>query len=395
MKINLPHLFVEINNLNYKFIVVQLDENHNLKIIEKFILPNNEIKMNKLQNFQEANKIIKFNIEKIEGKVDFIFKDIVLIIGNLEQTCVSLSAYKRLNGSQVLKENISYILNSLKHVLSQTEKEKTILHIFNSKSILDGNENKNLPIGLFGNFYIHELSFILVDLNELKNIRNMFSKINLNINKIILKDFCEGTQLINNNENIETFLKIEINKNQSETFLFENSSFKFSEKLTFGTEIIYRDIKKICLINENIIKNFLEKNSNETKDFDHDDLLEKNFFEKESFRKIRKKLIFDVLNARVEEILEILYLNNINLNKISKNNVKVFIAIEDKLLEKYFFNYLSKKNIEPLILNNFDEESSIKNIVNLLLYGWKKEAVPVVQTKKSLITRVFNYFFGR
>ena len=395
MKINLPHLFVEINNLNYKFIVVQLDESHNLKIIEKFILPNNEIKMNKLQNFQEANKIIKFNIEKIEGKVDFIFKDIVLIIGNLEQTCVSLSAYKRLNGSQVLKENISYILNSLKHVLSQTEKEKTILHIFNSKSILDGNENKNLPIGLFGNFYIHELSFILVDLNELKNIRNMFSKINLNINKIILKDFCEGTQLINNNENIETFLKIEINKNQSETFLFENSSFKFSEKLTFGTEIIYRDIKKICLINENIIKNFLEKNSNETKDFDHDDLLEKNFFEKESFRKIRKKLIFDVLNARVEEILEILYLNNINLNKISKNNVKVFIAIEDKLLEKYFFNYLSKKNIEPLILNNFDEESSIKNIVNLLLYGWKKEAVPVVQTKKSLITRVFNYFFGR
>ncbi len=395
MKINLPHLFVEINNLNYKFIVAQLDENHNLKIIEKFILPNNEIKMNKLQNFQEANKIIKFNIEKIEGKVDFIFKDIVLIIGNLEQTCVSLSAYKRLNGSQVLKENISYILNSLKHVLSQTEKEKTILHIFNSKSILDGNENKNLPIGLFGNFYIHELSFILVDLNELKNIRNMFSKINLNINKIILKDFCEGTQLINNNENIETFLKIEINKNQSETFLFENSSFKFSEKLTFGTEIIYRDIKKICLINENIIKNFLEKNSNETKDFDHDDLLEKNFFEKESFRKIRKKLIFDVLNARVEEILEILYLNNINLNKISKNNVKVFIAIEDKLLEKYFFNYLSKKNIEPLILNNFDEESSIKNIVNLLLYGWKKEAVPVVQTKKSLITRVFNYFFGR
>ena len=119
MRINLPHLFVEINNLNYKFFVVQLDENHNLKIIEKLILPNNEIKMNKLQNFQEANKIIKFNIEKIEGKVDFIFKDIVLIIGNLEQTCVSLSAYKRLNGSQVLKENISYILNSLKTKINE------------------------------------------------------------------------------------------------------------------------------------------------------------------------------------------------------------------------------------------------------------------------------------
>ena len=50
----------------------------------------------------------------------------------------NISGFKRLNGSQVLKENISYILNSLKLTITENEKQKTILHIFNSKSILDG-----------------------------------------------------------------------------------------------------------------------------------------------------------------------------------------------------------------------------------------------------------------
>ena len=42
---------------------------------------------------------------------------------------------KKLNGSQILKENISYILNSLKLTISEIEKDKVILQIFNSKSI--------------------------------------------------------------------------------------------------------------------------------------------------------------------------------------------------------------------------------------------------------------------
>ena len=50
---------------------------------------------------------------------------------------------------------------------------KNIIHIFNSKSILDGNITDNLPIGLFGDFYNHELTF-LIEENNFK-ILNRFS----------------------------------------------------------------------------------------------------------------------------------------------------------------------------------------------------------------------------
>ena len=37
--------------------------------------------------------------------------------------------------------------------------KKKIFHIFNSKFFLDKKKIENLPIGLFGDFYSHELSF--------------------------------------------------------------------------------------------------------------------------------------------------------------------------------------------------------------------------------------------
>ena len=66
-----------------------------------------------------------------------------------------------------MKENISYILNSLKSTVNETENGETILHIFNSKKYFDNVYVENLPIGLFGDFYSHELTF-LINNNDLK-----------------------------------------------------------------------------------------------------------------------------------------------------------------------------------------------------------------------------------
>ena len=69
-----------------------------------------------------------------------------------------MSGFKKLNGNQIISEDISYILNDIKSKLEKIEKEKTIMHIFNTKYCLDSKLSKNLPIGLFGDFYSHQLT---------------------------------------------------------------------------------------------------------------------------------------------------------------------------------------------------------------------------------------------
>ena len=63
-----------------------------------------------------------------------------------------------------------------------------------------------------------------------------------------------------------------------------------------------------------MIIEFLSHSRSEKKSFDESDLLEKKYFIKDNYRKIRKKLIFDIAKARINEIVDIILNKNINLN---------------------------------------------------------------------------------
>ena len=150
-----------------------------------------------------------------------------------------------------LKENISYILNSLKLAVTENEKEK-LFYISLILKVFDGTKVDNLPIGLFGDFYSHELTFFLIGNNDLKNIQKIFNKNNIKIRKIILKNYGEGTQLINQQKDTETFFKIKIDKNILKINYFNKSSFRYAEIFKFGTNIIFKDIEKICSLDDEI-----------------------------------------------------------------------------------------------------------------------------------------------
>jgi len=399
MEIDHPNLFIEINEKNYIFAAITYDENQNLKVAEKITAPSVGIDKNKFVSIDQASEEIKKNIAIIEKKLNYIFKDVTVVIDNFDYSCINISGFKKLNGSQVLKENISYILNSLKLAVTENEKQKTILHIFNSKSILDGINVENLPIGLFGDFYSHELTFFLIENNDLKNIQKLFNKNNLNIKKIILKSFGEGAQLINHNKDIETFLKIKISEDILCIHFFENASFRYSEYFNFGTNIIFRDIEKICSLENETIRRFLSNSFLDKKSFNENEILEDNYFTKGSFRKIRKKLILDIANARINEIVDIIFNKNINIKSLKRNKFKIYLTIKDKQIlenfkESFKSYFLKNSNFEIYLINDSKTDESIINFFNLSIYGWKKEAIPTTKIKRSLITRIFKSLFG-
>ncbi len=399
MNVDTPILFIEISDSKYNFIVIEYDDDQNIKVVEKVIASSEGIIKNKITNIDQASKAIKKNVEIIEKKLNYVFKDVNVIIENFDTSCVNISGFKKLNGSQILKENISYILNSLKLDVTENENQKTILHIFNSRSILDGISIDNLPIGLFGDFYSHELTFFLIENNVLKNIKQIFNKNNLNVRKIVLKSFSEGVHLIKQNNNTKCFFKIKLYKENSSIIYFDNDSFRYSESFNFGTNIILKDISKICSVDIELIEKFLYQNIFNTKKFNDDEYLEEKYFTTGNYRKIRKKLILEIVNARIEEIIDIIFNNNSNLRIFHEDNAKIYMTIYDKLVSDNFKNsfkefFQKNKNIELSFVNDSDAETLIINTEHLLTYGWKKEAIPITQTKNSIITRIFKTLFG-
>ena len=71
-----PILFVEINESNYIFIAGYFNDNAHLEIIEKIITPNIGLEKNKFTNVDLACKTIRDKVEKIESKLEYVFKDV-------------------------------------------------------------------------------------------------------------------------------------------------------------------------------------------------------------------------------------------------------------------------------------------------------------------------------
>ena len=232
---NCPKLFINIGNLEISLIVGQSEEQNNFKLLEKLILPIDGISENKISDLDKVANHIKRNILIIEEKVNYTFKEIIVILNNFEISFLNLCGFKKLNGTQISKENITYILNSLKSCVDELEKNKKILHIFNSEYCLDKKKLDNLPIGLFGDFYSHELSFNLINKNDYKNIQNIFKQSNLRIKKILLESFVKGSLINEINPKIETFFYIQIEEKNSKIFCVKNNAIKFEQKFNFGT----------------------------------------------------------------------------------------------------------------------------------------------------------------
>ena len=394
---NLPKLFISIGDVEISLIVGHNNNQNSFEILEKLILPTHGISENRIVDLDKITNVIKKNIFIIEQKVNYTFKDIVIILNNLDISFLNLCGFKKLNGTQISKENITYILNLLKSCVDEFEENKKILHIFNSEYCLDKKKLDNLPIGLFGDFYSHELSFNLINENDYKNLENIFKQCNLKIKKIFLESFVKGSLINDNNPKIDTFFYIQIEDKNSKIFYVENNAMKFEQKFNFGTEIIVNDICKITSLESTIVKNIILENKN-ISEISDEELLEEKYFKKLQYRKIKKNLIAKIAEARIDELSDKIYLKNINLKKYLQTTSVIFLEINDQqhfrcFSHAYEKSFAFKNKYEVRFVKKPEIKQIINKADNIAQFGWKKEAIPVIKSKKSFIMRILQDIF--
>ena len=391
---DLTKLFINISDLEIYLVAGKNDGQDNFKLLEKIILPIDDINKNSISDLNKITNLIKKNILIIEQKVNYTFKDIILILNNFEVSFLNLCGFKKLNGTQISKENITYILNSLKSCIDEFEENKKILHIFNSKYCLDKKKLNNLPIGLFGDFYSHELSFNLISKNDYKNLENVFKQCNLKIKKIFLESFIKGSMINDVNPKIDTFFYIQIKNKNSKIFYVENNAIKFEQKFNFGTEIIENDICKVTYLDTKLVKDIISENENIHKISDKE-LLEKKYFNSQQYRKIKKNLITKIAEARIDELTSKFYFKNINFKKILGEINVIFLEIDDQhnfncFKQVYEKSFGLNKRFEVKMIKKPEIEQIVNKADNIAQYGWKTEVIPFTKSKKSLFRRIFQ-----
>ena len=130
-----------------------------------------------------------------------------------------------------------------------------------------------------------------------------------------------------------------------------------------------------------------------------EDLIEEKFFYNNNYRKIKKKLIYEIALARVNEIFELILLKNINFNYYNKFSKNIYLKIVDKShyqnFREIYETTFSNNSLNKLFFqDSLSAESMMNSVHKLVHFGWKKEAIPISSYKKSLINRFFDKIFG-
>ena len=106
--------------------------------------------------------------------------------------------------------------------------------------------------------------------------------------------------------------------------------------------------------------------------------------------------------ARLNELLDIIFIKNINIKNLKINIENCFIFIEDQNinvnLRQNLFDYLiEKEKMKKFLIKEMtqnDEYLKCNLAAKLINDGWQNEVLPLIRPKKSLISRIFISLFG-
>ena len=93
--INSPKLFISIGDLEI-FLITGYDDQNSFELLEKLTLPIDGIHKNNISDIDKIVNLIRRNILIIEQKVNYTFKDIIVILDNFEISFLNLCGFKKL-----------------------------------------------------------------------------------------------------------------------------------------------------------------------------------------------------------------------------------------------------------------------------------------------------------
>ena len=398
---------IELGNINIKCLIFKIKDNNESEILSTSITSSEGIHNGIVVNLTKASKAIRSCISIAEKKAKILLKKINVVLEGPEFLSTKFTKHKKINGSKIHKDDIDFLLKEAKKQLILNDKKQSIIHIFNHNYVVDGKAFPDEPIGVYADSLSHEITFITIPKNNLKNINQAFIDCDIEIERLISNTFALGAKLLNNKELEFGSILVDIGFEKISLGLFKNLALVHSITLPMGINHITKDISKVCSLSMDesvVIRNNIDFSfQNNQNLFDANGYLKNSYFINSSFRKISKNLILNVIKARLDEIFETVK-KQIIVPEFNLNSGIGFLLVGggsylpniEKHCEKFF-----GPRIKKLSDNNNEKETDLeKNFASclgalrIIKDGWETEAIPETVDKNakniSFLAKIFR-----
>jgi len=392
---------IELGNTSLKCLIFKINNDNNSEILSVTATPTDGIYNDVVVNLKKASDSIRLAISTAEKKAKVSLKKINVIFEQPDFLCTRFSKHKKIDDSKINRSDIEFLLNEAKKQLILNDKNQSIIHIFNHNYLVDGKTFIEEPINVFADRLTHEMTFITVPKNNLRNINQIFLNCDIEIERLISQTFALGVELFNDRELQSGVILINLGSKKISLGLFKNLALVHSITFPIGIDHITNDISKVCSLNleESLaIRNNIDFSfKNNQNIFDENNMLKESFFIDSKFRKISKDLIFKIVRARIDEILEMIkkQLESTGFNfKLGMNFFVIGEGSSFTNIQEYCQNFFELNTIIDR-KNDLDKSfSACQGGIKIIKEGWETEAIPEIKIKSIKKVGFLRKIFG-
>ena len=317
-------------------------------------------------------------VTSLEKESNEYINNINLMIDSPKMLSVNISLSKKLDGSKLKKTNIQFLVQEAKQQILKYYKDYNIAHIIINNYKIDDIDYSYLPDEIKCNFLSLNIFFICLPTELVFYFKDIFSKFNISINKIICSSYAKSINYKNNLNLTDYVSFIDVGFNKTSIVSYFNNKILSLEVLPVGGNNITKDISKI-----------LEKDLNLSeklkKSFDQNNMISNNHdFSFETLQKI----IF----ARTEEILELSF-NSLgsNLDMMGQFNM-VLMGEGAKILDNQYTNQISFAKVIDFLEET--PEDICRSGFNYLTKLNNQEVImiPKKRIKQGFFEKLFHFF---
>jgi len=334
-------------------------------------------------------------IRDAEKQLSTHLVDVNILYDTSKFNFIDLSIKKSFDQSTSISKHYDSLVEEANFIVSENNFKDQVIHIVVNNIIIDGNKKiEVISEEIKIKFLILEIKFICLNKSLLSIISNKFKKNNLNISNIYCSSYIKSIFYKKNLEIKNNLIFLDIGFERTSALFFNNNKFQFLNSIPLGSNNITKDISKILKLSieysENLKIKFnkdekeisIEKNSSNNINL-YSEIIEKN---------ISIDLLKQIIEARVNEIIELTILNNNYFKKINstKKQCIVFIGNGSKLIPN--INSINSKKIFSDLI--FFEENDSKICDAAINYYKSNESYLTKSKKKPKKTGFFEKFFN-
>ena len=353
------------------------------------------IKINEILENDNLDKALKKLVRDAEKQLSTHLADVNILYDSSEFNFIDFSIKKSFDQPTLISKHYKSLVEEANFIISENNFRDQVIHIDINNIIVDDNRKlENLFDDIKIKSLILEIKFICLKKSTINNLSNKFKKNNLNILSIYCSSYVKSFFYKKNINTKNNFIFLDIGYERTSALFFNNNKFQFLNSVPIGGNNITKDISKVLKLDISYsedLKTKFNKNENEIS-FNKISTNDINLFSEISEKNISIDLLKQVIQARVDEIINISIIQNNyfkNINSSEKPKI-IFIGNGSKLIS-FINNFNLKDSFSELV---FFDESDTKICEAGISYHKSDERSLINIEKKLKKTGFFEKFFN-